>query len=152
MDDTERDKLLQEQAVREYVRKKNEESVQKLIENAETYFEVDKIDVDELRRCFNELWRRDSLKDETNVLVGIGAKAFFGLVESSRFLLEEAEECRDSVRVGGVECRLDPTLPDNTALVIHHDALAPSLPRDHQPFLVRDPGGIVVLEEESKDD
>jgi hypothetical protein len=55
---------------------------------------------------------------------------------------------RDSVTIRGVTIVLDRTVPDNTAIAVHHHAIAPSIPEDvHRPWLVKEPTGVVVAED-----
>lgn len=54
--------------------------------------------------------------------------------------------------VAGIEVYADKSVPEDMAVAVHHDAIAPNLTmKVRRPWLVRDPKGVVAIEVESDD-
>ena len=128
-----------------------EQTVERLYDAA-THLSVTDADVDAVVTGIDELERagfRPSNDDGDVLITGYASPEFYYTLRDSTPLRYEPSEEIDTVQVYDINIRIAPSLPDGSAVLIHDNALIPSLiPASTKPFIVRHEQGIVVLNSE----
>lgn len=138
------ERLVREEAVAQYVNAKREQFVESVIKQT-TRLQAESIGIDAvgegLQKLHSEGYRYD--EEEGNVVGYLHPEAAKGIYSDLEFVGES-----DKTSVHGVEFDFSPNLPDNSLLLIHVDATAPSLPsvQDFKPWCVKDSDGLLLIE------
>lgn len=141
---------LRQRHLQQQVARHIEEQMVGRLYDAATHISVQEANTDAivtgLRELEHEGFRHTD--DDGDVLItGYASPGFYyELCDSWDSWHESADEI-DTVQVHSIKIRVAPSLPDGSAVLIHDNALAPSLlPASTRPFVIRLKQGLVVLE------
>jgi len=140
--------LRQDHLHQEVARRVEKETVERLYDAA-THVSVQNADVDAIATGLHELESEGfrHTDDDGDVLItGYASPGFYyELCDSWDSWHESADEI-DTVQVHSIKIRVAPSLPDGSAVLIHDNALAPSLlPASTRPFVIKHPQGVIIL-------
>jgi hypothetical protein len=157
------------EAIDTALRSAQEEFVADVIDTAEHTVAYDTLTIDTLRDALKSL-ADDGYPIEPNTEGGplgfVGKEAdtaMFDIAQNYHRSSEDRQptDAPESIAVDSVTFHVDATLPDETVLILHPDAIAPTVPRESaqplarvgptdsfrvRPWVVRDPRGVVVIE------